>query len=305
MKKLIVASILGLTAVPAMAQSQASIYGAVNEYITTNRTNGNTTTNMVNDISHIGVRASENIGSGLTARVVVETGVLVNNPVAAGNATQFGDRQSTVGIAGRGYSFDFGRSVHSTFTTLGSLDPFGNLIGSLSGDVHNLRNLRISNGVFITAQPVTGLTLAFDRGMEVAGTPGNPTSAAASWSFRGVNLQAARFENTAASARSNIVGATAPLGAGRQVYASLSQNTDGNVTRRGALVGATQKISNQVMLKASYGRTDSTTDVSAYNVGAAYSFSRRTLVEAVYRRVDLAGTQRDVNAVSFGLRHSF
>jgi predicted porin len=67
-----------------------------------------------------------------------------------GSGTQMGDRQGTVGLASKVGSIDIGRNVHSEFLAITNNDVFGTMYGSVAGDVHNLRGLRVSNGVFAT-----------------------------------------------------------------------------------------------------------------------------------------------------------
>ncbi len=46
-------------------------------------------------------------------------------------------------------------------------------------------------------------------------------------------------------------------------------------------------------------------DVTAYNVGVNYAFSKRTSASVAYRSVDAGGTANDVKQVGLGLTHSF
>lgn len=298
MKKLVIAT--ALAAATMASQAQVSVYGQLNEVLDNNKIGRSSTTGLVSDASRLGFKATEQLGSGLQARSVIETSILVNDPTGA--ATQLGDRQSTVGLASKYGSIDLGRATHSTYNTIVNVDPFGALYGSIASDVHNLRGARLSSATFVTVAPIAGVSLSYDRGT-AAGA--NPYSVAASASVVGVNLSAAHFSNEVARTKSTIVGAgTTFARTGTQVFASHSSNTDAGATSTGTLVGVAQPLSGTpVTLKASYGRTN--TDVTAYNVGASYALSKRTSVEATYRRVDAKLSANDVTQIGAGMRFAF
>ena len=297
MKKLVIAAALAAAAITS--QAQVSIYGQVNEVLDNTKVGGVSTTGLVSDASRLGFKATEQLGSGLQARAVIETSILANDPTGAG--TQLGDRQSTVGLAGKLGSIDLGRATHSTYNTIAAADPFGALYGSVAGDIHNLRGSRLASATFVTVAPIAGVGLSFDRGT-AAGE--NPYSVAATASVVGVNLSVAHFSNDVARTKSTIVGAGKTLSTGTQLFVSHSSNEDAGVTATGTLVGVAQPLTGTpVTLKASYGRTN--TDVTAYNVGASYALSKRTSVEATYRRVDAALAANDVTQLGAGMRFAF
>lgn len=297
MKKLVIAAALAAAAMTS--QAQVAIYGQMNEILDNTKVGGASTTGLVSDASRLGFKATEQLGSGLQARAVVETTILANDPTGAG--TQLGDRQSTVGLASKFGSIDLGRATHSTYNTIAGVDPFGALYGSIAGDIHNLRGSRLASATFVTVAPIAGVGLSFDRGT-AAGE--NPYSVAASASVAGINLSAAHFSNDVARTKSTIVGAGKTLSTGTQLFVSHSSNEDSGVTATGTLVGVAQPLSGTpVTLKASYGRTN--TDVTAYNLGASYALSKRTSVEATYRRVDAALAANDVTQLGAGMRFAF
>lgn len=293
MKKLVIAAALAATTGLAMAQT--TIYGRVNATVDSTKTGAVQTDGLVNDISHIGVRLQETLGPGLTVKAVIETGVATQDPVANA-ATQLGNRQSTVGVSGRWGSADVGRSVHAVFTTLADGDSFGALYGSIAGDVHNLRGLRLSNAVFARATVVPGVTLGVDRTYTVAGSEATVWSAGGK--VAGVTVGVARFEQGAE--KSTVASASGQL-AGAGLYYSFSDNS-GAVVNRGHLVGASYRMG-AVTARAGYGRTNR--DVNAFNLGADYAFSKRTEMLVSYRNVDVAGTAQDVQQVGVGITHRF
>lgn len=293
MKKAIISAALMATA--ALASAQVTVYGRLNATVDSTKTGATTVNSMINDTSRIGFRITEDLGHGLSARAVLETSVASTDP-AVGTDTQLGNRQSTVGLASRLGSVDLGRNVHGVFSTLADGDSFGALYGSIAGDVHNLRGLRLGNAVFARFSPVKGVGVGVDRTHTATGAEATVYSATAT--VAGIAVGAARFEQ--GNERSTVASAGLRRG-NTGVFYSYSDNSGASVSK-GHLVGVSQKLG-AVTAKASYGRTDR--DVNAYNVGAEYAFSKRTDLLVSYRNVDAAGTTADVRQVGVGITHRF
>lgn len=293
MKKLIVTA--ALLATTGLAVAQTTVYGRMNATVDSTKTGAARVDSIVNDISHIGFRVQEDLGRGLSARAVIETGITSQDPVN-GTDTQLGNRQSTVGLASKLGSVDIGRNVHGVFTTLADGDSFGALYGSIAGDVHNLRNLRMSNGVFARATVIPGFTLGMDRTHTATGTDAVVYSVTGK--VAGVNVGVANFEQ--GSEKSTVASAGLRRG-NTGVFYSYSDNS-GVTNSKGHLIGASQKMG-AVTVKAGYGKTDR--DVKAYNVGAEYAFSKRTDLLVSYRSVDAATASADVKQVGVGFTHRF
>ncbi len=293
MKKIVIAAALTVASLGAAAQT--TVYGRMNATVDNTKTGAVRAESIVNDISHIGVRVQEDLGGGLQARAVIETSIGSQDPVNSA-VTQLGDRQSTVGLANKLGSVDVGRNVHGVFTTLGAGDSFNTLYGSIAGDVHDLRGLRLSNGAFARVTALPGVTLGVDRTYTASGAEATVYSAGAK--IGPVNAGVAQFEQ--GTEKSTVASANAAFGA-TSVFYSHSDNKGFN-TYRGDLVGVAQKLG-AYTVKASYGKTNS--DVEAYNVGAEYALSRRTNVLVSYRNVDYTGTANDVKQVGVGVTHRF
>lgn len=293
MKKLIITA--ALLATTALASAQTTVYGRMNATVDNTKTGGTTVNSIVNDISHIGFSVKEDLGGGLSARAVIETSIGSQDPVNS-PVTQLGDRQSTVGLAAKFGSVDMGRNVHGVFTTLGAGDSFNALYGSIAGDVHNLRGLRLSNGVFARVTALPGVTLGADRTYTATGQEATVYSAGTKIGV--ANLGVAQFEQGAE--KSTVASANATFG-NTGVFYSFSDNK-GVDAYRGNLVGVSQKMG-AYTLKAGYGKTNN--DVKAYNVGAEYALSKRTDLLVSYRNVDKSGTTADIKQVGVGVTHRF
>ena len=291
MKKVLLALTL---AVAGVASAQVGIYGRVGTYLDNTKTGTATVQGMANDLSHFGIRATENLGGGLTARATYETYIQANSPETS--TTAFGDRQSTVGIAHKMGSVDLGRSVHTHFLAVSNNDPFGTLIGSSAADVHNLRGLRLSNAAF-TSVNFGNVSASFDRSTGAVGTAADPYAASLVAAVGPAVLTYARYE--AGAETSDVLAARAKFGA-TTVYGIASDNkgTTAN-TNRGQLVGAAHNLGGPITVKASYGRIEN--GIKSYNVGAEYAFSKKTYAQVLYRTVEGTSAATDVKQVAGGL----
>ena len=293
MKKIALATLLAATTLVATAQ--VSLNGKISEFVDNTKIGAVSKTTLATDpTSNITISVNENIG-GLKARVVLDTSLKANDPIT-GADTKLGDRQSTIGLAGKLGSVDLGRNLHSHFLAITNNDAFGTLYGSVAGDVHNLRGLRISNGTFFALTPIKGVTATYDRTQNGVGTEASSYSASAK--LFGINATVAQY--TQGIEKSTVYAGSTKLGA-TQVFYSHSDNQGVNA-HTGDLIGASQAFG-AVTAKASYGKTN--TDVKAYALGADYNFSKRTAVGVNYRTVDAAGTASDVKQVGVGVTHRF
>ena len=294
MKKIAIATLLAATTMVATAQIRMT--GKISEFVDNTKVGAVSKTTLATDpTSNITISANENIGGGLKARVVLDTSLKANDPIS-GADTKVGDRQSTIGLANSIGSIDLGRNLHSHFLAITNNDAFGTLYGSVAGDVHNLRGLRISNGTFFALSPIKGVTATYDRTQNGVGT--EATSYSASAKLFGINAVVAQY--TQGSEKSTVYGGSAKLG-NTQVFYTHSDDKGVNA-HTGDLIGASQAFG-PVTAKASYGKTN--TNVKAYALGADYNFSKRTAMGINYRNVDATGTANVVKQVGVGVTHRF
>ena len=289
MKKVLVALTL---AVAGVASAQVGIYGRVGTYYDNTKTGtAAAVQGMANDLSHFGIRATEDLGGGLKARATYETYIQANSPETS--TTAFGDRQSTVGIAHQMGSVDLGRSVHTHFLAISNNDPFGTLIGSSAADVHNLRGLRFSNAAF-TSVNLGNVTASFDRS---TGATTDPYAASLVAAVGPAVVTYARYE--AGAETSDVLAARAKFGA-TTVFGIASDNKGVTAnTNRGQLVGASHNLGGPITVKASYGRIEN--GIKSYNVGAEYAFSKKTYAQVLYRNVEGTTAAGDIKQVAGGL----
>lgn len=294
MKKIVMATLLmGLVSV---ASAQVKLSGKVSEFVDNTKVGtGSSTTQLVTEpTSNFAISANEKLGDGLRARAVVETSLSGNT--FGGSETRIGDRQATVGLASKLGSLDVGRNVHSHFLAITTNDVFGTLYGSVAGDVHNLRNLRLNDAVYVTVKPAKNLALAYEHTLNGPGA--DATVTAASGKFMNVNGTVARFEQ--GFEKSTVVGLNTKVGAATLTY--IHSDDQGLVNSKGDTVGVSRDI-NQWTWKASYGQTNR--DMKAYSVGADYNLSKRTAINVAFRDIDRAGATGDVRGFGVGVTHKF
>ena len=294
MKKILMATLLmGLVSV---ASAQVKLSGKVSEFVDNSKTGtAKSTTQLATEpTSNFAISANEKLGDGLTARAVLETSLSGNT--FGSTDTRLGDRQATVGLANKFGSVDLGRNVHSHFLAITSNDVFGTLYGSIAGDVHNLRNLRLTDAAYVSITPAKGFSLAYEHTLN--GPTTDATVVAASGKFMGVNATIAKFEQ--GNEKSTVVGLNTKVGATTLTY--VHSDDQGLVKTKGDTVGAAQRFGT-ITAKASYGKNDH--DLKAYALGADYHFSKRTELTVAYRNVDKAGTAQDVSQLGVGITHRF
>lgn len=301
MKKIVLATVLAVSAIAASAQ--VTVYGRLTEFVDSTKTGSVKVNSLVNDSSRIGIKAEEKLGGGLSARVVVETTVAADDP-KAGAATQLGDRQATIGLGSKFGSVDLGRKEHSQYLAIKAADPFaGATYGSISVDVLNDRSRRIGDGAFFGAN-VGPLTVAYDRSMYTSPA----TAEATSWSLGGkvgpVTAALARFETGAD--HTNVLTASGKV-VGITLSTIQSEDKVGAVETKGRLYGVSAPLTKQATFRASYGTKTGLAagDVKASNLGINYAFSNRTTAMVAYRTVNASGTANDVKQVGVGLSHAF
>lgn len=293
MKKIVMATLL--MAMTGIASAQVVLSGKVSSTVDQTKVGATKSTQLVNDpTSNIAVSVNEKLGTGLTARAVVETSLHGNT--IDGDGTKLGDRQSTVGLANSFGSIDVGRNVHSHFLAITTTDVFSTLYGSVASDVHNLRNLRLGDAVFVSVTPVKGVAVAVERTLN--GPVTDATVYAASGKIFNVDATVSRFEqgiekSTVLGLKTNVKGTTVTY---------IHSDDKGLVNSKGDTLGVAQKFGH-ITAKASFARTN--TDVKAFAVGADYNFSKRTALHLTYRDVNRTGSMNDVASFGIGATHKF
>jgi predicted porin len=325
-QKILAASILaaaGMHILPASAQSSVTIYGLIDTgyVIESGGVAGkvNKLTSGISGGSRIGFKGSEDLGGGMSAVFLLETGFQNDNGALGQGGLLFG-RQSYVGLNGGMGSVLVGRQYTPQYLTLSMVDPFGT---GYAGDAANLMPntgngaSRMDNTIKYTSPKVAGFTgeLAYGFG-ETAGSTKAASQIGAALAygngplnvrlgFHGRNNDTTTSETS--SGRSTLLGAVYDFGVlklhgaygiNKGVNSSPLRNTVNpygttpiiaSTDSADLLVGLTVPISAVHTVLASYihknDKTARNQDADQIALGYRYSMSKRTDLYAMYAHI--------------------
>jgi predicted porin len=298
MKKIVLLGVL-CSAMAAAHAENVTVYGKMRIFQESYKAGtAGSISQQTNDLSRIGFKGSEDLGGGLKANFVIETGIGADSP----STTTLGDRTSTVGLSSNLGSVNLGRDKHAVARVLDNYDAAGNGFGSSAGTIHTNQGSRLSNGVFVSATPIKGVTATYQRSSsETAGVP-SAQAGSIEAAFGDLTVIAARYDNNQTSA-SNTYGAKYNLSAtGTTVFAMYSNDTVLGVESTGKSVGVQQSLGGPLTAAVSYGEKET---VKAYNAALIYALSKRTNLQARYAKENATLAANDVRRIGVGIEHNF
>ncbi|MDR3158337.1 MAG: porin [Zoogloeaceae bacterium] len=140
-KKLMVLAVAAAVSGAALAQSNVQIYGSVDvglshrgDNIADNTGGKNSIDSGISSGNRLGFKGTEDLGNGVTALFVLESGFAADNGNLAQGGRLFG-RQAYLGLTGNFGTFIAGRLYAPHYSLLSSVDPFR------SGTVGQYRNV--------------------------------------------------------------------------------------------------------------------------------------------------------------------
>ena len=299
MKKyaLLLALALATGAVSAQTAPQVSVYGKVRMYEEsyTLGTAG-ALTRLTNDSSRLGVKATTDVGSGISASAIIETGVALDAP----SATTLGDRTARFNLSNELGTVGMGRDKHQVTRALDNFDVFENAYGTIAGTIHNAQGSRVQNALFVSTAPVAGFSVNYQlSNSEVAGTA-NATAGSIDYVQGPFSATVARYDDGISSS-SNIVGAKFNMAStGTTVFGLYSNDVASNVSSTGKSIGVSQAITSQLAVLATYGETD--TGKTGRGVGIAYAMNKSLNLHARWSFID---TTTDVTQYGVGVEYNF
>jgi len=349
MKKLFIAlAIAGASVGGAHAQSAVEIYGVVDmgfvaesgttPTATTKVTPVNKLTSGVQSGTRLGFKGTENLGDGMKALFVLETGIAADAGGFNQGNTAFA-RQSFVGLQSDLGTLTLGRQYTPLFNTMLIADPFA---AGMAGAGQNLLvpagNIRSNNTVKYTS-PVFGggftTEIAYGLGEAVDNSSkGHQSSAALNYSANDLKLSLAYSDWSVVGTTTNLrkdwfLAANYDLQIAK-IFAGITDTSDATITGNALksndyLIGAQLPVGKHTFI-ASYINKDvrnaANRDANMFAVGYTYAFSKRTNLYAAWGRIDndsLAGFAANRSytvgnnselgtgekAFNFGLRHLF
>jgi predicted porin len=194
MKKYALLMALALAAGFAQAQTtpQVSVYGKVRQYQESYTLGtADALTRLTNDSIRLGFKATTNVGNGITASAVIETGILMDAP----GATTLGDRTTLFSLDSKFGSIGLGRDKHSVTRALDNFDSFANSYGTITGTVHNAQSSRVQNALFVSSAPIAGFSANWQMANSETAGVANAHTASIDYSAGPVSATVASYSN--------------------------------------------------------------------------------------------------------------
>lgn len=328
-KTLITLAVLAAATGVAQAQSSVVIYGTVDAGFVSERGGVNGNVNKLDSgvasASRIGFKGTEDLGSGLSALFVLETGFNVDNGTQDKAGSIF-NRQAYVGLSSKTTgTLTLGRQYTPWYNTLSKVaDPFA---AGYAGSAKNLfpANTRTSNTVVYASPSFNGFDadVAYTFGENADSNKiGRQIGASAGYSNGPLNARFA-YNNTdntqfeigsarnyllAANYDFAVVKAYVAYGVNKGYNSTIAnnavQNANGSFATRNAfggvdapfsrdsnniLVGATVPVGTAGTVMASFIRTNdkdvANADADQWALGYSYALSKRTSTYASYAKI--------------------
>lgn len=339
MKKLHIAlAVAGVLTATAHAQTTVDIYGVVDMGFVrdtgtvaglTNGTGGaivpagSKLSSGAQSGTRLGFKGTEDLGGGLKALFVLETGIAADTGGFNQGNTAFA-RQTFVGVRGDFGTVTLGRQYTSYFLSLSQVaDPFA---AGLAGNAQNLmlppgvpaglpaatdpitrgaeadRAIRMNNAIKYQSTVMNGFSgeIAYGLGESVDGTkPNRVLTAAVNYSVQALNVSLAAYRKNNRTdtdkLQSVLLAANYNFGVAK-VFAAYADNDWSAIKSRDLLIGATVPFGPHNFI-ASYirktGRDASDgDDASQWALGYTYSLSKRTNLYAAYGQINNDGAAR-------------
>ncbi len=309
-RTLVVAAIATLASGAAMAQSSVTIYGRLNLTLESQDANGVKTKVMNNNSSRIGFKGTEDLGGGLKAGFVLESGM---SPDTGAASSTFWGRQSEVNLSGGFGTLRLGNfTSEAYYATSDYIGMHNHETGTSSDALYAYVGRNINKVAYRTPEFVKGLTAeaAVSAGEGVAGRT-RSYDFAVNYGVGPLHVGLGAEKN--GNAKQVAVSALYEFGSlivGGLVQRDSNAYGSGNRTNfRGSvayIVGASEFHVN--VGKA--GNYSNTADSGALQttLGYNYNLSKRTKVYGYWTKVDAernTGYASDYNSLALGVRHNF
>jgi predicted porin len=328
-KSLLALAILGAISGSVFAQSSVTVYGVVDAGVASE--SGAVTTNKLTSGmqsgSRLGFRGTEDLGNGVKANFVLETGLNVDTGSSGQGGLAFG-RQSFVGLSSDTMgTLSAGRQYNALYTTLLNVgDPFQFGLAGTSTNLFSTGGGRINNSVKYSSPTIAGFSGDVMYGFgEAAGSTVSSRNLGGSVGYvtGPVNVRLAYQEVNDAAATDNakhtLLAASYDFGVVKANAAFAVNKGVGSLDSRDYLIGASVPFGPSKFL-VSYMKKDDRTSANMsadqIAVGYTYDLSKRTNLYTSYARISndngamyTVGNASEVGtgdrAFNVGVRHSF
>ncbi len=309
-RTLLIAAIAALGATPAFAQSSVNIYGRLNVTVEAQNNNGLKETVLNNNASRIGFTGAEDLGGGLKAGFVLETGF---NPDTGTTAASFWGRQSELNLSGGFGTVRLGNFVSEAYFATSDYIGMHNHETGTSSDALYAYIGRNINKVAYRTPKLGGLTV--EAAMSLSEAAGRFRTYDVAVNYSAGPLHIGVGYEKASTAKQVAISALYEMGS-LNFGAMVQRDTDGygvgfgnrtNIRLSAAyIVGASEFHANV----GSAGKYSKLADSSAKQgtLGYNYNLSKRTKVYGYYTKIDAskgAVYLTDYSSLAAGVRHNF
>ena len=279
----------------SLTMAETVIYGIVDtgvEYVTNTNAAGNSVVKMPSLTgsfpSRIGFKGTEDLGGGLNAFFVLESGFALDTGVQGQGNRLFG-RQANVGLKNTYGTLTLGRQVNMTYMSFLKADVMGPNIHGMSNMDGYLPNSRSDNAIGYLgkfADVTVGATYSFGRDASAAGGPAATNCAG---EVAGDSKACRQVTGLLAYDTKSFGVATAydKLYGGTGAAGGLT-NSDYNVERislNGYALFGQAKIGLGLIKRKTHTATDDTADL--YYLGLSYPFANNWVLDTQVARLDV------------------
>jgi predicted porin len=321
----------------AMAQSNVTISGLLDEFVAVHRSGGQNTYRLDSSGlagSRLIFRGSEDLGSGLRANFFLENGFNADTGSQA-DATRFFNRQAWVGLSSATLGeMKFGRLTSHQFFMEGQFDVFqGATMGSSFNNLVQY-TVRFDNAVGYTTPATLGpvkLHATYSLNEAATGRRMSAGMLAAEYKsgplYLGANYADVQNAATLVNTKTAFAGGNYTF-SNAKVFAGYSQNkaSNGSVDRQVFGVSGQYSVTPALALAIGYARANDKTvtdaDGSHVGIGFFYDLSKRTLLYGNVSKMNNSRTAsyslngatalgvvpavgNDVSGAQLGIRHLF
>lgn len=290
--------------------------------------------------SRLGFRGVEDLGGGMSAQFVLESGFLIDTGALGQGGLIFG-RQAFVGLGNAYGSLTLGRQYTPLYGSVLMIDPFqGCCMAPTSANLLSEGGIRMNNTVKFTSHQISGFSgeIAYGLG-EVAGDNsagrqigGSLIYASGPFTARLTHHNANNVPTATAAAdngKTTLLGGTYDFGVAKVALAYAVNKglvpISGTINRdsRDALAGVTIPFGASTILASYIHKQDKSglgQDASQWGIAYTYNLSKRTLLYTAYARINnnaapgrpgfyTVGNASSVGsgdkAFNLGIRHTF
>ena len=300
---LIIAAALASFGASAFAQSNVTIYGRLNVSIERQDAGGTKDTVMQNNSSRWGIKGSEDIGGGLKAGFVLESGF---NPANGQAASNFWGRQSEVNLGGNWGTVRLGNFTSEAYYATADYVSMHNHDTGTSSDALYTYLGRDTSKVSYRAPAFGGATF------EIGSTISSPTQE--DTLDLALNYDAGPLHVGAGYQKEGDANQVAVRGLyemGAITFGGYYQRSDLPVAgTRNAFRLAGMYTMGSTELHANVGRAGDFSNVAnsaatQYTLGVNQNLSKRTKIYGFYTKINSDTTGADFSSFAVGVRHNF